>query len=71
MTSKQALLGVATNQEAAVRLAREVLESAVAERNETVKALRAAGASYGEIANALGLTRAGAVGICRKIMDDS
>ena len=43
------------------------MKRAVSDRNETIRALREPGAPYGEIAKVIGLTRAGAVGICRKI----
>jgi hypothetical protein len=61
------LLAVAWEQEESVRRARAHLEQAIDIRNETVRSLRHAGASYAQIAGALGLSRAGAVGICRKL----
>lgn len=59
-------MDLARRQEREVRQARQRMEQAIGKRNATVKALRAAGASYGDIAETLGLTRAGVVGICRK-----
>ena len=63
----QSLLIQAAKQEQEVRHARDKMRRAVSDRNETIRALRESGASYSEIAKAIGLTRAGAVGICRKI----
>ena len=63
----RSLLLQAAKQEQQVRRARDGMGRAVSDRNETIRALRESGASYGEIAKAIGLTRAGAVGICRKI----
>lgn len=61
------LATVAAKYEREVRRVREQMEQAIGARNEAVRGMREAGASYGDIAKALGLTRAGAVGICRKI----
>lgn len=62
-----ALLALVREQEDEVRQARERMQETIDRRNETVRELRAMGASYGEIAKALRLTRAGVMGICRKI----
>ncbi|MEU4383876.1 hypothetical protein [Promicromonospora sp. NPDC023805] len=61
------LATVAAEREREVRRIREQMERAIDARNNAVRGMREAGASYGDIAKALGLTRAGAVGICRKI----
>ena len=64
------LLTLASKQQDEVRRARETMQGTIDRRNITVRLLREAGASYSEIAKALRLTRAGAIGICRKITSD-
>ena len=61
------LLTLAEHQEHELRAARERMDAVLQNRNDTIRQLRGAGASYGTIAKALGLTRAGVVGICRKL----
>lgn len=53
--------------EAAVRERRSALDEAISRRNEIIESMRSAGSSYGDIAKVMGITRAGVMGICRKI----
>lgn len=53
-------------QEAAVRQAREALDKAIEERNNTIAKMRANNVSYGQIAKIMGISRPGVMGICRK-----
>lgn len=64
-----ALLDRVRRQEQLLQRARDQERAALERRNATIRRLRAESVSYGQIAAALGITRSGAIGICRKLVE--
>jgi DNA-binding CsgD family transcriptional regulator len=63
-----ALLNQVRHQEQQLQRVRDQERTALERRNATIRRLRAESVSYGQIAAALGISRSGTIGICRKFV---
>jgi DNA-binding CsgD family transcriptional regulator len=64
-----ALLKRVRREEQQLQRVREQERTVLERRNATIRRLRAESVSYGQIAAALGISRSGAIGICRKFVE--
>jgi DNA-binding CsgD family transcriptional regulator len=64
-----ALLNRVTREEQHLQRVRDQERVALERRNATIRRLRAESVSYGQIAAALGISRSGVIGICRRFVE--